>query len=173
MLTVKNAMAITASLRTSGIEVLDFRWDAVTVPASAAWNLSGSSGADGRDDAVILFGDPDLVANANAAWWRLAEGGGLFGDDRDFLVSVGPEDGEVPARPHWARVRLMDEWDVIGAGTDHGVLGGPPGRPGFVMMSLDERLLIGATTWDGFLSIMTLPDPGTTAPIRRGMGLPY
>ncbi|MEU4216597.1 hypothetical protein [Actinoplanes sp. NPDC026623] len=161
---------IVASLRTAGIEMVDFDWSAVTLPASAAWMLFACSHEDGREDAVFVFDDPALVESANAAWWTLAKTGGLLTGVSEFLVSVGPVDAEIPARPHWARVRLMKDWNVIGAGTDHGVLGGPPGRPGFVMMSLDERVIVGATTGDGFISVVRVSDPAGAAPIRRAMG---
>lgn len=39
------------------------------------------------------------------------------------------------------------------------------------MMALDERLIVGATTWNGFISVMRLADPTTAEPIRRAMGL--
>jgi hypothetical protein len=162
---------IVASLRTAGLEVVDFNWTAVTLPASAAWMLSACSVEDGREDVEFMFEDAALVERANAGWWNFAKAGGLIDEDGEFLVSVGPVDGEIPAKPHWARVRLMKEWNVIGKGVDHGVLGGPVGRPGFVMMSLDERVIVGATTWDGFISVMMVSDPLNAAPIRRAMGL--
>ncbi|WP_174533395.1 hypothetical protein [Micromonospora chalcea] len=162
---------IIASLATAGLDVVDFIWDSAGLPASAAWMLSACSAEDGREEVYFMFDDSSLIEGANAAWWDLAYTGRLFDDEGCFLVSVGPADEEPSARPHWARVRLRDEWDVIGKGVDGGVLGGPPGRPGFVMMALDERVVVGATTWDGFISVMRLANPATAGPVRQAMGL--
>ncbi|GAB7046569.1 hypothetical protein [Catenuloplanes indicus] len=159
------------SLYAAGIEVMDYVWNGTTVPAAAAWMLSACSIADGRVDFEVMFDDPRIIEKANAAWFDFATSGGLFNENREFLVSVGPVDGENPVRPHWARVRLNECWDVMGVGTECGVLGGPRGRPGFVMMSLDERVLIGATTWDGFMSVMRLLSPIDAEPIRRAMNI--
>jgi hypothetical protein len=162
--------AVEASLRTAGIAVLDFSWPSPEVPASAAWMLAACLTEDGRVDHYFDFDEPDLVAKANAAWWQLAVEYGLLDADRAFLVSVGPLDEEDPARPHWARVRLEQQWNVVGADVDNGVLGGPPGRPGFVMLSLDEGVLIGGTTWQDSISIIALPNPAAASAIRKFMG---
>ncbi|MER7993321.1 MULTISPECIES: hypothetical protein [Micromonospora] len=166
-----NRGMIIASLDTAGVEVIDFHWDSAGLPAFAAWMLSACSTEDGREEVEFMFDDSRLIEGANAAWWDFAYTGRLFDEEGCFLVSVGPVDGEPSARPHWARVRLRDAWDVIGKGVDWGVLGGPSGRPGFVMMALDERVIVGATTWNGFISVMRLADPTMAEPIRRAMGL--
>ncbi|WP_233219619.1 hypothetical protein [Micromonospora sp. RP3T] len=153
------------------MDLVDFTWPTVELPAAAAWMLSACSVEDGREDVEFMFDDPALIEGANAAWWNFADTGGLFDEDDCFLVSVGPVDGDPSAGPHWARVRLRSEWDVIGRGVDWGVLGGPSGRPGFVMMALDERVVVGATTWNGFISVMRLKNPALAGPIRRAMGL--
>jgi hypothetical protein len=44
---------IVASLRTVGIEMVDFDWSAVALPA-AAWMLFACSHEDGREDAVFV-----------------------------------------------------------------------------------------------------------------------
>ncbi|MFJ8832958.1 hypothetical protein [Micromonospora aurantiaca] len=166
-----NSEMIIGSLKTAGVDVVDFKWDSVGIPASAAWMLSACTEEEGREDVEFMFDDSSLIEGANAAWWNFANTGRLFDEEGRFLVSVGPVDGEPSAGPHWARVRLRDEWDVIGKGVDWGVLGGPPGRPGFVMMALDERVIIGATTWTGFISVMRLANPMEAGPIRQAMGL--
>ena len=143
---------IEASLRTAGISVLDFIWPVPTLPASAAWMLAACDLEDGRIDRVLGLDEPEH---------------GLLDQDRVFLVSVGPVDQEIPAVPHWARVRLETDWNIAGGATDYGVLGGPPGRPGFVMMSLDESVLIGGTTWQDSISMIALPGPAAAGAIQK------
>jgi hypothetical protein len=162
--------AIEASLRTAGIAMLDFSWPFSALPASAAWMLAACLPEDGRVDRTFDLDEPDVVPKANEAWWELAVEYGLLDADRAFLVSVGPVDEVDPARPHWARVRLEQQWNVVGAGIDNGVLGGPPGRPGFVMLSLDEGVLIGGTTWQDSIGIIALPNPAAASAIRKFMG---
>jgi hypothetical protein len=162
--------AIEASLRTAGISVLDFMWSAPTLPASAAWMLTACGLEDGRIDCILDLDEPDLMRKANIAWWQLVAEHGLLDQDRSFLVSVGPVDQEFPAKPHWARVRLEADWDIIGGGTDYGVLGGPPGRPGFVMMSLDESVLTGGTTSQDSISVIALPRPAAAKAIQKFLG---
>ncbi|MFG2045657.1 hypothetical protein [Dactylosporangium sp. NPDC048998] len=159
--------AIEASLQTAGIAMLDFIWPSSTLPASAAWMLTACLPEDGRIDRVFDLDEPDLTGKANGAWWELVVEYGLLDEDRNFLVSVGPVDQEIPARPHWARVRLEHDWNIVGGGTDNGVLGGPPGRPGFVMLSLDEGVLIGGTTWHDSIGIIALPNPVAASAIRK------
>lgn len=161
--------AIEASLWTAGIAVLDFSWPSHALPASAAWMLSACLPEDGRIDLTFDLDEPDLIAKANDAWWKLVVEYGLLDEDRRFLVSVGPMDHEIPARPHWARVRLERDWDIVGQGVDNGVLGGPPGRPGFMMLSLNEGVLIGGTTWQDSIGIMALPNPISASAIRKFM----
>ncbi|MFG2045010.1 hypothetical protein [Dactylosporangium sp. NPDC048998] len=162
---------ITSSLAAAGIVVINFTWNSSRIPAAAAWMISACSAEDGRLDEVFDLSDPRLIENANAAWWRLATEYRLFDERHEFLLSVGPTDGEIPASPHWARVRLHDDWDILGRGAAKGVLGGPPGHPGFVMLSLDGGVAVGGDTWDDSISIIVLPDPFNASAIRRGMGL--
>ncbi len=164
---MSDQQAIEASLRTAGISVLDFIWPVPTLPASAAWMLAACDLEDGRIDRVLGLDVPDLIREANIAWWQLVVEYGLLDQDRTFLVSVGPVDQEIPAVPHWARVRLENDWNIAGGATDYGVLGGPPGRPGFVMMSLDESVLIGGTTWQDSISIIALPRPAAASAIQK------
>lgn len=147
--------------------MLDFVWPMPSLPADAAWMLTACLPEDGRVDRTFGFDEPDLIGKANDAWWQLAVQYDLLDGDRKFLVSVGPTDDDVPARPHWARVRLEQEWNVVGGGADQGVLGGPPGRPGFVMMSLDEGVVVGGTTWDDAIGVIALPRPAAASAIRK------
>ncbi|MEU5438757.1 PE-PGRS family protein [Streptomyces sp. NPDC020719] len=82
---------------------------------------------------------PDLVAELNAQWYRLATANGIVGEDGAFLIDVaGNWTGCAPRR--WARVRLTDVWDLAG------VLGERPGQPEFLTLSTDGNTLIGVTT---------------------------
>ncbi|NUP22664.1 MAG: PE-PGRS family protein [Streptomyces sp.] len=78
---------------------------------------------------------PDLVAEVNAQWHRLASEAGVLGEDGVFLIDfAGNRSGR------WVRVRLADGWDLAG------VLGERSGQPEFVTLSLDGGALVGATT---------------------------
>ncbi|WP_315975521.1 PE-PGRS family protein [Streptomyces nigrescens] len=82
---------------------------------------------------------PDLVAELNAQWHRLAVGNGIIGEDGVFLIDVaGNWTGCAPRR--WTRVRLTGQWDLAG------VLGERPGQPEFVTLAADGSTLIGVTT---------------------------
>ena len=161
--------AIEKSLRIAGITTKDFSWSSATLPASAAWMLAACLPEDGRVDRTFDLDETDLIRKANGAWWEFVVEYGLLDQDRNFLVSVGPVDQEIPARPHWTRVKLEHDWDIVGMGANNGVLGGPSGRPGFVMLSLNESLLIGGTTWQDSIGIIALPNPVDASAIRRFM----
>lgn len=78
---------------------------------------------------------PDLVAELNAQWHRLASDAGILGGDGVFLIDFS---GNQDRR--WVRVRLTDGWDLAG------VLGPRPGQPEFLTLSLDGDAMVGATT---------------------------
>jgi hypothetical protein len=77
----------------------------------------------------------------------------LLDDNREFVLGVDYSDPEeIDSEWAWARVRLLDEWD-LGGGDD-----GPlplwmrfyMGRrfvPEFTVMSLDGHLLMATTLW--------------------------
>jgi hypothetical protein len=163
--------AVETSLRIAGIAIQDYLWPSPTLPASAAWMLTACLPEDGRVDRTFGLDETDLIGKGNGAWWELVVEYGLLDHDRSFLVSVGPVDHEIPARPHWARVRLERDWDILGGAVD-GVLGGPSGHPGFVMLSLDEKILLGGTTWHDSIGIIALPNPLDAGAIRKFMHRP-
>ncbi|MFI6015799.1 hypothetical protein ACIBAG_44765 [Streptomyces sp. NPDC051243] len=107
-------------------------WQVEEVPPPAiVWRQVVAAEAE---PAVAVATDrADLVAEVNAQWHRLACEAGILGGDGTFLVhAVGNRFGR------WARVRLGDGWDLAG------VLGGGPGRPEFMTVSLDGDTLVGA-----------------------------
>ncbi|MFD8814523.1 PE-PGRS family protein, partial [Streptomyces sp. NPDC059627] len=103
------------------------------VPPPVAWRHVIAWEA--RPTAEVALDRPDVVAELNAQWHRLASERGILGNDGVFLVSFH-------GNPHrgWTRVRLTDRWDLAG------VLGERPGQPEFVTLSLDGDALVGATT---------------------------
>lgn len=124
-------------LQRAGLEVVgEWRIEEV-LPPRAAWRpvISGDA-----KPTVAVRGDlPDLVAELNAQWHRLAAGNGITGEDGVFLIDVaGNWTGCAPRR--WTRVRLTGQWDLAG------VLGERPGQPEFITLSTDGSTLIGVTT---------------------------
>jgi hypothetical protein len=64
-------------------------------------------------------------------------------------------------------VGLEEEWDILSDSS--GALGGPPGSPGFVMPSLDEKVALGGTTWHDSIGITRFPDPFNASAVRKYM----
>ncbi|WP_232789509.1 HEAT repeat domain-containing protein [Streptomyces jeddahensis] len=124
-------------LQRAGLEIAgDWRTEEV-LPPRAAWRpiVAGET-----TPTVSVRGDqPDLVAELNAQWHRLATESGILGEDGVFFIDVaGDWTGCAPRR--WTRVRLTSRWDLAG------VLGERPGQPEFVTLSMDGNTLLGATT---------------------------
>ncbi|MEU0026097.1 PE-PGRS family protein [Streptomyces sp. NPDC006335] len=115
----------------AGLEVVgDWRVEEVPPPQFAwryviAWQTEPTVAvADDR---------PDLIAELNAQWHRLATEAGILGGDGVFLIDFS-------GTGRWVRVRLTDGWDLAG------VLGPRPGQPEFLTLSLDGDTMVGATT---------------------------
>ncbi|MFF7725802.1 PE-PGRS family protein [Streptomyces sp. NPDC008001] len=95
--------------------------------------------ADAVPAVAVRRDHPGLVAELNAQWYRLATEHGLIGADGSFLINVaGSRRG--PAARGWTRVRLTSQWDLAGA------LGEHAGQPEFVTLSADGDTLLGMTT---------------------------
>ncbi|MFD9818818.1 PE-PGRS family protein [Streptomyces violascens] len=129
-------------LQRAGLEVVgDWRIEEV-LPPRAAWRpvISGHTTPTVVVPTVVVRGDlPDLVADLNAQWHRLATDNGIIGEDGAFLIDVA--DNRTGCAPRgWARVRLTGEWDLAG------VLGERPGQPEFLTLSTDGSTLLGVTT---------------------------
>ncbi|MFI9723898.1 PE-PGRS family protein [Streptomyces sp. NPDC052396] len=125
-------------LQRAGLEVVgDRRVEEEVLLPRAAWRPVISFEAE--PTVAVRDDRPDLVAELNAQWHRLAIDNGIIGEDGVFLIDVaGPATGRVPRR--WTRVRLADQWDLAG------VLGERPGQPEFITVSTDGNALIGVTT---------------------------
>ncbi|MEU5436060.1 hypothetical protein AB0G73_22145 [Streptomyces sp. NPDC020719] len=124
-------------LRRAGLEVVgDWRIEEV-LPPQAAWRRVISGGA--KPTVAVREDLPDLVAELNAQWHRLAASNGIIGDGGVFLIDVaGAWTGCVPRR--WIRLRLTGQLDLAG------VLGERAGQPEFVTLATDGSTLIGVTT---------------------------
>ncbi|MFC1435177.1 PE-PGRS family protein [Streptacidiphilus sp. N1-3] len=83
---------------------------------------------------------PDLVAELNRQWHRLAVEHDVINMDGEFLISVANQGNRCCEHGHWTRVRLAEHWDLAG------LLGPKPGQPECVAMSLDGESVLGTTT---------------------------
>ncbi|MGR7002284.1 hypothetical protein ACU686_36795 [Yinghuangia aomiensis] len=111
------------------MEVLDSRPPDVALPTFALGPLISCGPDTRRRDAYIDVDETDFIARANRDWFALATSSGLLDAHREFLPAIGGG---------WYRVRLLDEWDVMGtacatanlgiAGRTAGVWDAGPGR---------------------------------------------
>ncbi|MFF0079357.1 PE-PGRS family protein [Streptomyces canus] len=117
----------------AGLEVVGERRVEEVPPPPVVWrHVIG-----GQTVPTVAVADdrPDLVAELNAQWHRLASDAGILGGDGVFLIDFSGNQGR-----SWVRVRLTDGWDLAG------VLGPRPGQPEFLTLSLDGDAMVGATT---------------------------
>ncbi|MGW7606102.1 hypothetical protein ACWGKW_02230 [Streptomyces sp. NPDC054766] len=136
------------------------------LPVAAAWLATSCRREDGRRDETVDRGDPRLIEKANDGWFRLVLDYGFLGDDQEFLLGVNyADDGSVPIL-RWARVRLLEEWDIMGAGAASGVLGSAAGLPEFAMLSLDGNVVLRGTTWQKSIGSLAVPNPHRVNIIR-------
>ncbi|MEU4212313.1 hypothetical protein AB0F13_20330 [Streptomyces sp. NPDC026206] len=158
-------------LRRAGLQLLPGGVPAVTTPPSVMSLLTTCGNEDRRRDAAVdgeawadgwLEENPDFVPRANAVWHALAVEHQLFGPEGDFLLLVGR---------HWRRVHLLDEWDLIGAGSASRLLGSATaGCPEFAMTSLDGRVALRGTTYQSCISSLVVPVPWLAPTVRAYMG---
>ncbi|MEV3987925.1 hypothetical protein AB0J57_03365 [Streptomyces sp. NPDC049837] len=138
-----------------------------TLPVKAAWLSVSCRREDGRRDLVVPRDDAQLLAKANSAWSQLAtESGLLGGEEREFLLGVDFAEPESSPILRWVRVQLMEDWDVMGAGVESGLLGSGAFCPEFVMMALDETVVLRGTTWEQRIGVLTVPHPHRVEMIR-------
>lgn len=68
-------------------------------------------------------------------------------------------------------MRLLEDWDLIGAGSGSRLLGSPrAGCPEFAMTSLDGRVAMRGTTYQSCVSSLVVPVPWLAPTVRRYMG---
>ncbi|WP_245234440.1 PE-PGRS family protein [Streptomyces flavochromogenes] len=124
-------------LRQAGLDVVEGHRVEEVMRPWAAWRPVIS--ANTTPTVAVRLDAPELVAELNTQWHRLAVELGIIGADGTFLIDVAGTWSDRAAR-RWTRVRLTERWDLAG------VLGERPGRPEFVTLSTDGDTLIGATT---------------------------
>ncbi|WTT25978.1 PE-PGRS family protein [Streptomyces canus] len=117
----------------AGLEVVGERRVEEVPPPPVVWRHV--IGSEVEPTVAVADDRPDLVAELNAQWHRLASDAGILGGDGVFLIDFS---GNQDRR--WVRVRLTDGWDLAG------VLGPRPGQPEFLTLSLDGDAMVGATT---------------------------
>ncbi|MER8029582.1 PE-PGRS family protein [Streptomyces bauhiniae] len=119
-------------LHRAGLEKVGDGRVSEALPSRAAWRPVIS--ANTVPTLTVPDDRPDLVAELNRQWHRLAVERGVIGADGEFLISVGNQGCAC-----WTRVRLGEQWDLAG------LLGPKPGQPEFVTMSPDGESVLGVT----------------------------
>jgi hypothetical protein len=115
----------------AGLEVVGEARVEEVLPPPFAWRHV--IGWETEPTVAVADDRPDLIAELNAQWHRLATEAEILGGDGVFLICAS-------GSPSWVRVRLTDGWDLAG------VLGPRPGQPEFLTLSLDGDTMVGATT---------------------------
>ncbi|MFG3529927.1 hypothetical protein ACGF8B_24700 [Streptomyces sp. NPDC047917] len=146
----------------AGLEVIP---DAV--PGSAIPHVLGYERERVFGFCLVEYEDPAFVRRLNRAWYELAMSSGLIDENREFLLMLprgtrtAAEDRRRRTMRVWHRVRLLERWDIMGAGaaTFLGVRAGHPGfaipaspsrlrHPGFAMLALDNSVWLLADTYE-------------------------
>ncbi|WP_331738129.1 hypothetical protein [Streptomyces sp. NBC_01276] len=154
----------------AGLEVIP---DAV--PASAIPHVLGYERERHVGGFFVEYEDPRLVQRLNDGWYELAVSAGLLDENREFLIMLprgtwtAAEDRTLRHRmPVWHRVRLLDRWDVMGAGAAS-FLGIGAGRPGFAMLALDNGVWLMADTYESGVGVYAVRDPAGSPGVLRGL----
>ncbi|MFJ9607834.1 hypothetical protein ACIRS1_15990 [Kitasatospora sp. NPDC101176] len=121
---------------------------------------------DSHQDEVADLDASDMADKVNASWLRMATEYGLFDGNREFLLAVSRADlGEDPdEEPYtvWLRVRLLDDWDLVGSEVDllrsgFATLFTARFVPEFTAASLDGRMMMNTTVWgNGTISTIVI-----------------
>ncbi|MEV7027161.1 hypothetical protein [Kitasatospora sp. NPDC093558] len=174
---------VEAPLRRAGLEVLEGGVPRPVLPVSVVgFALHRDPGPE--DPGLVYYDrdEPDLVARANRGWYELASSCGLFGAEREFLLALPVHRFSARAasrhrRKQWRRVRLLERWDLVGAGCSISVgthelghpqrlLGFGAGLPGFSMLSLDGSVTVLGTTEQHGMAFHAVSCPGETESVR-------
>lgn len=137
---------LTDALSGAGLKFLGMIESTTPLIPPALAGFANSCPAESVTDVEYLTSDdPQFLEKANSGWYRLSREGGLFTEGNpEFLLAVNCAE---PGEPHvwwWARVSLSNRWDIAGTGAEIGVLGNGSGHPAFVMLSLDENVIVRA-----------------------------
>lgn len=152
-------------LRRAGLEVIPDAVPDGTIPTVLQY---------GPEDVVGGFSHryetPRLVERLNEDWYDLAVSSGLFDRRREFLVMLprgavthrawlwNMHWGHRPTPTAWTRVRLLDDWDIMGRGAAT-FLGVHRGHPGFGMTALDGSVYISASTGETGVDVCAVGHP--------------
>ncbi|MFC8125241.1 hypothetical protein [Streptomyces sp. NPDC057302] len=152
---------LTKSLAEAGLKYLGMIDSAAPLIPPNLASFANSTATEGREIGIGLENDlPDLQKKANAEWYRLSTGEGLFSAAApEFLLSVTDSAGESPHSLWWARVTLDAEWDLAGAGAAAGVTGAGWGHPEFVMLSVDGNVIARVSTGQEYTDCILLKNP--------------
>ncbi|MEU9992858.1 hypothetical protein AB0E10_39975 [Streptomyces sp. NPDC048045] len=162
-----NDQKLSEALAQAGIRFHGIDETPATLPVRAAWIAVSCGHSDGRRDIVLDASDADVVSNANLSWFGLATESGLFGGpNREFLLGVDLADDESASILRWAKVELMEDWDIMGGGAAGGILGSGVGKPEFVMMSTNGEVVLRGTTWEDAIGVLAVPMPDRVKLIR-------
>ncbi|MEU9714669.1 hypothetical protein [Streptomyces sp. NPDC047976] len=124
------------------------------VPEGVVPAVEGYGSAEVSGGVYVRYADPRLVEALNECWYRLAVAEGLFGEDGAFLLM--PPGGE----GGWRRVRLLEGWDLMGAGAET-FLGAGAGRPDFTAMAVDGGVAVVAASYEGGAGVFAVRGPGS------------
>ncbi|KQX59351.1 hypothetical protein ASE09_03445 [Streptomyces sp. Root66D1] len=160
----------------AGIELIP---DAV--PGSAVPHVLGYESERVFGFHLVEYEDPRFVERLNAAWYELATSSGLIDENREFLLMLprgtwtAEEDRRRRAMHGWQRVRLLERWDIMGAGAAT-FLGIRPGHPGFAMLALDNSVWLLADTYETGAAVYAVRDPadspGVLCELKRELERP-
>ncbi|MFK0200364.1 hypothetical protein [Streptomyces lavendulae] len=152
----------------AGIEVLPG-----AVPPSAVPHVLGYERDRIFGGFFVEYEDPRLVERLNEGWYDLALSSGLLDENREFLLMLprgtwtAAEDRRPGRGMHvWHRVRLLDRWDVMGAGAAS-FLGVRSGHPGFAMLALDNGVWLLADTYESGVGVYAVRDPARSPGVLR------
>ncbi|WP_418955483.1 hypothetical protein [Streptomyces tritici] len=146
----------------AGIEVLPEPAPASAIPHVLGWERERSFGF-----CLVDYRDPRFVERLNAAWYDLATSSGLIDENGEFLLMLprgtwtAEEDRRRRTMHVWRRVRLLDRWDLMGAGAAS-FLGVRSGHPGFAALALDNSVWLLTDTYETGAAVYAVRDPATS-----------
>ncbi|MDX2702774.1 hypothetical protein PV350_07900 [Streptomyces sp. PA03-6a] len=161
-------------LRRAGLEVIPN-----AVPDGTMPFVHGYATEDVGGNISHPYDTPRLVERLNEDWYDLAVASGLFDHRREFLVQLPQgarthqaalwnlHNGGHVAPAVWARVRLLERWDIMGRGAASAFLGVHAGHPGFAMMALDGSVYLCASTGEAGVDVLTVRHPDRSENVLR------
>jgi hypothetical protein len=149
-------MSVKALLETAGVALVEDHVPGAT-PLVVASLATSARPEDGRQDTVVAHDDARLVDSVNEAWLRMAARHGIVNEDREFLLVIDGGENEAVGRRRWAKVKLLDSWDLAGKGAGTGLFGSGSGRPEFTTAPVSGDSVLRTTTYQDFVSVLFVP----------------